>query len=138
MPERDAQKKSSAAEVLTALRDEVGLMAARLDEVADFTRRAKSALLKQVEEHRLDAVDAMLHSMFQLHDVVYRQVRDGNQDEFLPELLKVIEGELEGNSVFVISPRPGDAHDSARMKVLQASPADDGNAGDIFQHSEGS
>ena len=131
MTEERESKKTSAAEVLTALRDEVHLMAARLDEVADFSRQARKALMKDAEAHRIEGAQILLTSMFQIHDVVYRHARDDENNEFPTELLKTIEGELARNGIAVLDPEPGDAHDSTTMKVLGTESAGNGEGGSI-------
>ncbi len=119
-----ATRKSNAAEVLGALRDEVGMMAARLDDVADFARKAKNALLKDADAHRLDGMLQSLHALFRIHDIAFRQERDGDADdparEFVGSLRATIEGEMRGLGIEIIAPAAGTPHDSKSMRVLAA------------------
>ena len=132
----DPQKKASAGEVLSGLRDDIGLMAARLDEVADFSRRAKKTLLQSAETFRLEGRLQACISLFSIHDIVFRQLGseppdqskpDNSQQRFLASLLDAIEGELERNDVLAVVPRPGDRHDSTVMSILATRTADEGH-----------
>jgi len=134
--ETEPAKKASAGEVLSGLRDDIALMAGRLDEVAEFSRRAKDALLGSAEEHRAAGILLGLKSVFFVHDVVFRHLGveptdasnpDDSGGEFLPNLLESIEGELGRHRIEVVAPDVGDPHDSALMSILATKPVGAGD-----------
>jgi len=122
------KKKSDSAKAFRELRDSVFCIDNKIEEVGRFIRVAKDKLIKDAEQHHLEAIVPVLQSVFRLHDIVFKRVTametgEREPDGFAMELLQLVEDMLVEHDVQVVRPQSGEAIDLKLMDLQRDVPA---------------